>query len=114
MLTTITALKARLGIEQFETTDDLLITSMLKHVSARFEAECNRRFEYQANATFEFRANEKMIIPDRPPIQSVSAFDLKTTEAEGWLPQTAPDYLLSPEKCVIELAAPLSYGTQIG
>src|SRR5712675_1932805 len=107
MLTTIAALKARLGIEQFESTDDVLITSILKHVSARFEAECNRRFEAQANVAFEFRANEVLVVPDRLPIQSVSAFDLKTSEAEGWTPQNQMDYLLSPQKSVIELAAPL-------
>jgi hypothetical protein len=113
MLTTLTALKARLGIEQFETTDDLLLTSILKHVSARFEVECNRRFESQVNATFEFRASERFIVPDRLPIQSLSTFDLKTTEAEGWLPQTGVDYLLSPQKSVIELANRLGCSSQL-
>src|ERR1041385_2047646 len=98
MLTSIDKLKLRLGIEQFETTDDLLLTSILKHVSARFEAECNRRFETQANATFEFRASDLLIIPDRLPVQSVSAFELKVTEAAGWVAQAQVDYLLSPQK----------------
>jgi hypothetical protein len=113
MLTTLTAIKTRLGIEQFETTDDLLLTSILKHVSARFEAECNRRFETQANATFEFRASERFLIPDRLPIQAVSSFELKVTEAAGWVLQAQVDYLLSPQKSVIELATRLGCPSQL-
>jgi len=94
MLTSIQTLKIRLGIELFETSDDPLLTMLLKHVSARFAAECNRQFECAADVPFEFRANETMVTPERPPIESVSAFHLKRTEAEGWMAQTDVEYLL--------------------
>src|SRR5437899_9484290 len=114
MLTSIQTLKIRLGIEIFETSDDLLLTMLLKHVSARFAAECNRTFERAADVTFEFRASETMVTPDRPPIESVSAFHLKRTQAEGWVAQTDVEYLLSPQRCVIELASPLGLECELG
>ena len=54
MLTQLTTVKSRLGLEQFDPTDDALLTNIIKHVSARFAAECNRTFDYAAGATYEF------------------------------------------------------------
>ena len=114
MLTTLVAIKSRLGLDTFDTTDDPLLTNLLKHVSARFAAECNRIFDYGAALTFEFRANDTNIIVDHPPIELVSKFELKSTEAEGWVLQSAIDYLLSPQKTLIELAQPLGQSGQLG
>jgi len=114
MLTQLATLKSRLGLEIFDTTDDLVLTSILKHVSARFAAECNRIFDYGAGLTYEFRANQINIIVDHPPIELVSQFHLKTTEAEGWVLQLSIDYLLSEKKSVIELAVPLGTSRQLG
>ena len=83
MLAQLSTIKSRLGLEQFDTTDDLILTNLLRHVSARFALECNRTFDYGAGLTFEFRAEQINILVDRPPIQLVSQFDLKTTEPEG-------------------------------
>ena len=83
MLTQLSTIKARLGLEQFDTTDDLVHTNLLRHVSGRFAIECNRIFDYGAALTFEFRAEQINIVVDRPPIELVSQFELKTTEAEG-------------------------------
>jgi len=114
MLTQLSTLKARLGLDLFDTTDDVLLTSLLKHVSARFAAECNRVFDYGTGLTYEFRAEQLSILVDHPPIQSVTQFDLKSTEAEGWILQPAIDYLLSPQRAVIELAQPLGTSRQLG
>ena len=38
MLTQLPTIKTRLGLDLFDTTDDVLLTSLLKHVSARFAA----------------------------------------------------------------------------
>src|SRR5206468_11116698 len=107
MLTQLSTIKTRLGLEQFDTTDDATLTNLLKHVSARFAAECNRIFDYGADLTHEFRAEQINIVVDRPPIQSASAFHLKSTEAEGWLLQSNIDYLLSPQRTGVELPQPL-------
>ncbi len=113
MLTQLSTLKSRLGLDQFDTTDDVLLTNILNLVSARFSAECNRVFEYGADLTYEFRANQLSIIVDHPPIELVSQFELKTTESEGWIVQSPIDYLLSPKKAVIELVFPLGSSRQL-
>src|SRR6266404_3769099 len=101
MLTQLTTLKTRLGLEIFDTTDDVTLTNLLRHVSARFAAECNRNFDYGSALTHEFRADQVNIVIDRPPIELVSQFDLKTTESEGRILQSGVEYLLSPQKCVV-------------
>src|SRR5436309_1712720 len=114
MLTQLSTLKVRLGIEAFETADDLILTSLLKHVSARFAAECNRIFDYGVGLTFEFPAEEWQIIVDRPPIERVTRFDLKSMEREGWIVQPEVEHLLSPKRTVIALSLPLGAFNQLG
>ena len=114
MLTTLTTLKARLGLETFDTTDDALLINLANFVSARFAADCHRTFDYGAALTYEFRARQLNIVVDRPPIASVALFELKTTEAEGWLSQTGIDYVLTPTKSMIQLAFPLGGARQLG
>src|SRR5256885_43190 len=114
MLTQLLTLKSRLGLEAFDPTDDPLLINLIKMVSARFAAECNRTFNYGENLVSEFRADELNIVVDRPPIESVSQFELKSSEAEGWLPQSGVNYLLSPTRSVLELAEPLGDSRQLG
>jgi hypothetical protein len=114
MLTQLSTLKTRLGLELFDTTDDVTLTNLLRHVSARFAAECNRTFDYAAGATYEFRADQIIIVVDRPPIESVSQFALKSSESDGWVAQSGVEYLLSPQRSVVELAEPLDSVRHIG
>src|SRR5580765_1954310 len=113
-LAQLSTIKARLGLEAFAPDDDALLTNLLKHVSARFAAESNRIFDYGAGLTFEFPANQWNIIVDHPPIELVTQFELKTSEAEGWIVQPGIDYLLSPQKAVIDVAQPLGTSRQLG
>ena len=114
MLAQLSTLKQRLGLDAFDTNDDALLTNLLKHVSARFSAECHRVFDYGAALTYQFRASDVNINVDHPPIELVTKFELKTTESAGWVLQSAIDYLLSPQKSIIELAQPLGEITQLG
>ena len=114
MLTQLATLKARLGLEAFDPTDDVLLTNIIKHVSARFAAECNRIFDYGIDLTYEFSAEQLNISVDHPPIERVSRFELKTSEGEGWIPQSGMDYLISPHKTLIELKVPLGTMWQLG
>lgn len=107
MLTQLTTVKSRLGLAETDVKDDALLLCTIRAVGARFEAECHRRFGRVADALCEFRAGVARIAVDRYPIERVTRFDLKTTEAEGWLEQTGVDYLISPRRAVIELASPL-------
>jgi hypothetical protein len=114
-LTQLTSIKARLGIESFDTKDDSLLSNAIKGISERIQNECNRAFERQPGATFDFRACETEIRVDRYPIEAVTGFALKTTEAEGWVWQdSAPDHVLSPSRNIIELTAPLGSHRQLG
>ena len=113
MLTQLSTLKARLGLELFDTTDDTTLTNLLRHVSARFAAECNRVFDYGAALTYEFRADQVSVVVGHPPIQSVAEFELKTSESEGWIVQPSIAYLISPRKTLVELAEPLGALSQL-
>ena len=114
MLTQLTTAKTRLRLNSFDLDDDPLLTSLINHASGRFAKECNRIFERDAGVTFEFRADEMNISPDRYPIESVASFDLKSTEAEGWVAQSGMDYLISPSRSLSELAFPLGTSRQKG
>src|SRR5438105_419612 len=113
MLAQLSTIKKRLSIDLFDTTDDVLITNILKMVSARFAAECNRTFDYGAGLTCEFRADQLCILVSRPPIELVSQFELKTNESEGWILQSGIDYLLSPKKSFVELSFPIGSQRQL-
>src|SRR5438045_2158333 len=104
MLTSLTAIKSRLAITVTDFDD--LLTNALKAVSARFDNECNRRFARTVNATQEFSAEEIELRPLCYPIESVSKFELKTNETDGWSEQPGIEFLIR-RQCVISLALPL-------
>src|SRR5262249_29849000 len=56
----------------------------------------------------EFPAIDTEIIAQCYPIETVIRFELKRTEAEGWVEQSGVNYLVR-QACVISLIAPLSY-----
>jgi len=114
MLTQLTTIKTRLRLNSFDLDDDPFLTGLIQHASGRFARECNRIFDRGAGVIFEFRADEMNVSPDRYPLESVAGFDLKSTEGEGWIAQSGIDYLVSPENCLIELAAPLGTSRQKG
>jgi len=114
MLTQLSTVKTRLRLNSFDVDDDTLLTNYIKHASGRFARECNRIFDRMAGATFEFHAHEREITPDRYPIESVTSFDLKSNEADGWVAQDDVSYLISPSLCLIQLAAPLGAACQKG
>ena len=106
MLTTLANLKVRLGLQPYDTTEDAILQGIIDLCTGRFEAQANRKFARTADATFEFSADKTEIIPERYPIESVSTFHLKTTESDGWLLQSAVDYLINSGH-VISLTAAL-------
>jgi hypothetical protein len=115
MLTRLSTITSRLKFEAGDTADNTLLTNMIKHASGRFTKECNRIFDRGAGVTFEFRADEMNVRPDRYPIEAVTGFELKTTEAEGWVAVTsAPDYLIGPAKNIIEMASPIGSSRELG
>jgi hypothetical protein len=120
MLTQLATVKVRLALVSSDTTYDDLLTRAIEAVSARFDRECNRTLARTVDATQEFPAGDTEIIARCYPVESVTKFELKTSEAEGWVEQAGAGCLLR-QGCVISLSAPLSFvfqaawaGPQIG
>ena len=107
MLTQLSTIKSRLCIPEADTTNDAFLTSAIKAISARFDKETARTLARTESATFEFPADDTEISPPCYPIESVTKFETKTTEAEGWQEKTGIDYLIR-SGCIVSLPSPLS------
>ncbi len=111
MLTTLSTLKARLGLTEFDVKDDAILTNALNAVSARFDKESNRTLARTVDATHEFPADDTEISVPCYPIETVTRFELKSTETEGWIEQPPTPYLVR-RSCVISLSSPLGTAAQ--
>ena len=108
MLTQLPSLKSRLAILETDTTYDALLTTAIRAVSARFDKETNRTLARTENATFEFDSADTEVCPPCYPIESVTKFETKTSEANGWTELTAPDFLIR-RSCIISLQTPFNF-----
>src|SRR5713226_3710673 len=104
MLIQLTTVKARLALTV--TDYDGILTNAIQAASARFDKETNRTLARTAPATHEFEATDTEILPPCYPIESVTKFELKSNEADGWSEQTGVQYLVR-RQCVISLSSPL-------
>ena len=104
MLTQLSTIKSRLSI----TTNDFddLLTNALKSITARFDNECNRTFARTVDEIEEFGAEELEVGPSCYPIETVSKFEWKENETDGWIEQTAVAFLIR-RKCVLSLRSAL-------
>jgi hypothetical protein len=108
MLTTLSTLKTRLAIDQADPQYDAILTNALRALSARFDKENKRTLARTENATFEFDPRDTELSPPCYPIESVTKFETKSSEATGWQEiSPAPDFLLRSSR-IISLAAPLN------
>ena len=84
MLTTLSTVKARLSIPEADTTNDALLTTAIKTVSARFDKETNRTLARTESATFEFDCQDTEVSPPCYPIESATKFEnpLRTHSAK--------------------------------
>src|SRR6266699_460881 len=105
MLSTLSTLKSRLAIPELDVQYDDLLTTALTALSSAFDKYTNRTLARTANITYEFHASDTEITPPVYPIESVSKFELKTSESEGWIEQTNVTYLVR-NSSVISLSSP--------
>src|SRR5207249_11344870 len=96
MLTQLNTIKSRLALTVTDYDD--LLTSAIKAVSDRFDKETNRTLSRTATATHEFDATDTEILPRCFPIESVTKFELKSNETDGWAEQTAVQYLIRRQR----------------
>jgi hypothetical protein len=107
MLTSLAIVKTRLALDPLDSTYDTLLLNTIGAVSARFDQEIHRTLARTLNAQFEFPAEDTEILVPCFPIESVTRFECKTAEKDGWLEQTGIDYLIR-KNCVISLATAFS------
>lgn len=113
MLAQLTTVKSRLALDSFDVKDDTLITNFIKLVSDRFQLDCNRLFARAADTTYEFAADAWVIQPHHYPIESVSAWELKTSEADGFEALDAPSYFIGARRNIVELEDALGTSRQV-
>jgi hypothetical protein len=106
MLTTVSTLKSRLGIPPDDATLDDLLANAIKAISARFDNRTNRTLARTNAATHEFPADDAEISPVCYPIESVTKFETKSSETEGWVEQTNTGDLIRGG-CIISLPSSL-------
>src|SRR5437667_1977523 len=106
MLTQLSTVKSRLAL--LVTAYDDLLTNAIRAVSARFDKETNRTLSRTTTATHEFDADGTEILPPCYPVESVTKFELKSNESDGWSEQTGVQYLIRCQ-CVISLSGPLNF-----
>src|SRR5205814_2336698 len=104
MLTQLSTVKTRLALTV--TDYDNILTSAIKAVSDRFDKECNRTLARTTTVTHEFDATDAGVVPPCYPIETVTKFETKSNETDGWTEQTGVQYLIRGQ-CVISLSSPL-------
>src|SRR6266550_3719377 len=102
MLTQLTTVKARLAIDQFNLQYDAILTNAIKAVSSRFDKETNRTLARTVALTEEFSADDTEIRVACYPIETVTKFELKSNETDGWVEQPEIEHLIR-RNCVISL-----------
>jgi hypothetical protein len=107
MLTQLSTVKARLAIDPFDLQYDAILTNAINAISFRFDKETNRTLARTVNTTQEFDATDTEICLACYPFESLTRFELKTTEAEGWIEQTGMDFLIR-RACILSLTSPLA------
>src|SRR5437016_12981861 len=105
MLTQLSTVKTRLALTV--TDYDGILTNAIKAVSDRFDKETNRTLARTTAATHQFDATDTEVSPPCYPIESVTKFELKSNETDGWIEQTGVQYLIR-RQCVISLSVPLN------
>src|SRR6266581_1740731 len=108
MLTQLSTVKARLAIDPLDTTYDDLLTSAIRAVSARFDRECKRTLARTVGLTDEFDPRDTELPLSCYPVESVTKFETKSNETDGWVEQTGINYLIRGQ-CVVSLSIPINY-----
>ncbi len=109
MLTTLPTLKSRLALLPDDTTNDVLLTNAIAAVSARFDKETHRTLARTVALCQEFEPLDTEILTSCYPVESVTKFEFKTSEATGWQEITpTPDFLIR-NSCIISIRIPLNF-----
>jgi hypothetical protein len=114
MLTQLSTVKARLGIDDFNVQFDVLLTNAISAISSRFDKETNRTLSRVVNATFEFCSGDTEISVPCYPIETVTKFETKSSESAGWVEQTGVDFLIRQASVISVNLQPATFNFQPG
>ncbi len=76
------------------TTWDAQLAEIGKGVAKQFDKFCNRKFQRSVGATDEFNADRQSWILERYPVETVTAFKLRTDMASGFVSLGAVDTII--------------------
>lgn len=105
MLTQLATVKARVNLAPTDVSKDAELTLLIEGVSERIARECRRQFARAEGLTQEFRADELNVVLECYPLESVTRFEVKESEATGWVTATA-EYIRK-RNSVLTLSEPL-------
>ncbi len=106
MLTQLATVKLRLGLSDLEIAYDALLVMFIDALTPRFDYECNRTLARTENARYQFAGDDREVLVPCYPVESISKFEWKQNETDGWQERENVRYLLR-EGGVISLEAPL-------
>jgi hypothetical protein len=102
MITQLSTVKGRLGIDEFEVKYDDLLTRAIKAVGTRFERICRRKFGRAVDFEQEFGIEEVEVALVLYPLEGVAKFEAREKETDAWVEKTGVDYLVRAG-CVVSL-----------
>jgi hypothetical protein len=95
-----------------------LLTTAIAAFSARFDLECNRTLARTIDATYEFLPTELELPVPCYPVETVTRFQIKSSEAAGWTNLENIDYLSEAPFSTFHISANCiaanSSGTPVG
>jgi hypothetical protein len=103
MLTQPSIIKSRLAIDA-DPQYDALLANAIRAVSARFDKETHRTLARTVAFQQEFDSTDTEILATCYPIETVTKFELKTSEATGWQDQSPAPGCLIRKSCIISVA----------
>jgi hypothetical protein len=98
MLTQLDTVKTRLAL--LDTSYDVILEQAIIAISARFDQETNRSLARTENAVYEFPVGVTEIAVPCYPVEAVTRFEFKASEAEGWVEQPEVEHLVR-RGCII-------------
>jgi len=107
MLTQLSTVKARLGLDDLAVNYDAMLTAMIAAISARFDRYCGRTLERTAGITQEFEGDATELRLRCFPVETIAGFAIKQSEDLGWVEQGEIACLLR-SRCVVLLRQPLA------
>ncbi len=113
-ITTLAKVKTRCGIAAGDTTYDALLTFFIGAVARRFDQWTGRNLERGSGRTDVFAAESRSLSPHSYPVEQVTKWELKSSEAGGWVEQTpAPTHIILEAGVIVWVEQPVGVAGEL-